>query len=89
MQGLAAAATIPLLGWIISAFMAVLIAIPFHFLWGWLGPIYFSFVPAIYLNMSFWDTAGMLILIGFFKLIVFPSALNRSIRTSTSKEKSK
>ncbi len=85
MQGLAAAATIPLLGWIVSAFVAVLAAIPFHFLWGWLGPIYFSFVPAIYLNMGFWDTAGMLVLIGFLKLIVFPSALNRT----NSKEKSK
>lgn len=78
MQGLAKFAVFPILGWIISAIFAVLIAAPLHFLWGWLGPIYFSFVPAVYLNMGFWDMAGMLVLIGFIKLIVFPSALNRS-----------
>lgn len=86
MQGLAKFAIIPVLGWLISAIFAVLIAIPLHFLWGWLGPTYFSFVPAIYLNMDFWDMAGLLVLIGFIKLIVYPSALNRTL-TST-KEKS-
>lgn len=86
MQGLARFAILPIIGWVISAFMAVVIALPLYFLWGWLGPVYFSFVPAVYLNMGFWDMAGLLILIGFFKLIVFPSTLNRS-NTSKKEEK--
>lgn len=86
MSGLAKFTVIPILGWIISAIFAVLIAIPFHFLWGWLGPTYFSFVPPVYLKMDFWDMAGLLVLIGFIKLIVYPSAFNR---TFTTQEKSK
>ena len=78
MQGLAKITIIPILGWIISAFFAVLIAMPLHYLWSWLGPIYFSFVPALYLNMGFWDMAGMLVLVGFVKLLVYPSAWNRT-----------
>ena len=86
MQGLAAITVIPILGWLISAIFAVLIAIPLHFLWGWLGPTYFGFVPAIYLNMGFWDMAGLLVLVGFIKLIVYPSAFNRTF--TATKEKS-
>lgn len=86
MQGLATITVIPILGWLISAVFAVLIAIPLHFLWGWLGPTYFGFVPAIYLNMGFWDMAGLLVLVGFIKLIVYPSAFNRTF--TATKEKS-
>lgn len=89
MQGLATITVIPILGWLISAVFAVLIAIPLHFLWGWLGPTYFSFVPAIYLNMDFWDMAGLLVLIGFIKLIVYPSAFNRTFTNSSNQEKTK
>lgn len=86
MTGLAKFTIIPILGWLISAIFAVLIAIPLHFLWGWLGPTYFGFVPAIYLNMDFWDMAGLLVLVGFIKLIVYPSAFNRTF--TATKEKS-
>jgi hypothetical protein len=79
MQGLAKFTIIPVLGWIVSAILAVFITIPLHFLWTWLAPVYFSFVPAVYLNMDFWDMAGLLVLIGFIKLIIYPSAFNRSM----------
>lgn len=87
MQGLATITIFPILGWIISAVFAVLIAIPLHFLWGWLGPTYFSFVPVIYLNMGFWDMAGLLVLVGFIKLIVYPSAFNRTFTSAQEKTK--
>ena len=76
MGGLAGVSVLPIFGWAISAVLAFFAAIPLHFLWHWLGPVYFSFVPALYLNISFWDTVGMLVLIGFVKLIVLPSAFN-------------
>lgn len=76
----------PIIGWLISALLAVLITLPLHHLWGWLGPIYFGFVPEVYLNMGFWDMAGMLILIGLIKLIVYPSAFHRTF--TATKEKS-
>ena len=78
MQGLAAMTIVPIFGWLISAALAFFAAIPLWCLWSWLGPTYFSFVPAVYLNIGFWDTVGMLVLIGFIKLIVYPSALNRT-----------
>lgn len=78
MQGLAAMTIVPIFGWLISAALAFFAAIPLWFLWSWLGPTYFSFVPPAYLNIDFWDTVGMLVLIGFIKLIVYPSALNRT-----------
>lgn len=76
MGGLAAMSVVPVLGWAVSAVLAFLIAIPVHFLWHWLGPIYFPFVPTLYLGIGFWDTVGMLVLVGFAKLIIFPSAMN-------------
>jgi hypothetical protein len=82
MQGLAKLTVLPIFGWIISAIMAVFIAMPLSFLWSWLGPTYFSFVPAVYLHMDFWDMAGMLVLIGFIKLIVFPSAWNHTPKSN-------
>lgn len=78
MGNLAAITALPVIGWVISAVMAVLLAIPLHFLWSWLGPVYFAFIPALYLNMGFWDTAGMLVLIGFIKIIALPSAFNHT-----------
>lgn len=77
MQTIASMSIIPVVGWIISAILAVLMAIPFFFLWGWLGPTYFSFVPKLYLEVGFLDMAGLLILIGFIKLVVFPVSFNK------------
>ena len=77
MQKLAAITVIPVLGWLISAVFAILIAVPFHWLWVWLAPTYLYFVPKVYLDIPFWDLAGMLVLIGFIKLIAYPSSWNQ------------
>lgn len=78
MRSLAASAVTPITGWIMSAIIALLMAIPLYVLWHWLGPIYFAFVPALYLNIGYFETAGMLVLVGFFKMIFLPSIFNRA-----------
>ena len=82
MTKLAALTVIPVLGWIITAILAILIAIPLHFLWSWLAPTYLYFLPSVYLNIGFIDMAGLLVLIGFVKLIVLPAALNGNNKSS-------
>jgi hypothetical protein len=82
MTKLAAVTILPILGWIISAILAILIAMPLHFLWSWLAPTYLYFLPSVYLKVGFWDMAGMLVLIGFIKLIVFPSSFNAVVKSN-------
>lgn len=79
MQKLAALTILPVFGWAVSAILAVFAAIPLWFLWTWLAPKFFPFVPEVWLNIGFWETAGMLVLIGFFKLILLPRFLNATV----------
>lgn len=76
MQNLASITILPVLGWIVSAVLALLLAIPLYVLWSWLGPTYFYFVPTVYLKIGFLDMAGLLVLIGFLKLTFLPSSWN-------------
>lgn len=65
-----------LIGWVITAFLATLMAIPVHFLWSWLAPVYLSFLPVVYLKIGFFDMLGILALIAFAKIIFFPASFN-------------
>lgn len=77
---IAAISVFPVVGWLISALLAIAVTIPLHFLWGWLAPTYFYFLPPVYLNMGFIDMAGLVVLMGFLKMVFLPSAKSATVK---------
>jgi len=52
---------------------AIILAIPFYYLWNYLAPIYLPQLPEQYLNVPFWHVAGIFMLIKIVKMMIFPS----------------
>lgn len=71
-------AALGLTAWVITAIAGAFVAVPLWFLWGWLAPTYLPFVPALYLNIGFWDTVGMVILIGLLKSVFLPKFVGQA-----------
>lgn len=64
---------IPILGWLIAAFICFFVAIPVWFLWNWLAPLYFYWLPALYLTLPFWHVFGLLWLVTSIRGVLLPS----------------
>ena len=64
---------IPILGWVIAAVLCFFVAIPVWLLWNWLAPIYFGFLPGLYLDLPFWHVFGLLWLLSSLRGVVMPS----------------
>lgn len=60
----------------------VILTIPIYFLWNWLVPKYFYFLPAVWLNLPFWETMGLVFLFSFIGKIIFKA----SVETKKNKE---
>ena len=56
---------LPIVGWFLSTFCAISMAIPFWFCWSYcgLGTHYFYFLPPVYQSISFWNVVGLFIII--------------------------
>lgn len=76
---------IPVIGWIATFIFSTFISIPFYFIWNWLAPTYFAFLPKVYLDVPFWDCVGMFMLMPMVKILVYP---RRMIASSSSESKS-
>jgi polyferredoxin len=75
---------IPVVGWIIAAFVCLFVAIPVYFLWNWLAPIYFYQLPSVYLTLPFWHVFGLLWLISSLKGLLLPTFSSSSSATTKS-----
>jgi hypothetical protein len=64
---------IPIVGWLIAAVLCFFVAIPVWLLWNWLAPIYFGFLPRLYLDLPFWHVFGLLWLLSSLRGVVMPS----------------
>lgn len=73
---------IPVFGWFLSIGLAASISVPFYFLWNWLGPIYFSFLPPLYLQLPFWHCVGLWVLVPMVKALLFPTISSSSSSTA-------
>lgn len=74
---LAALALSPLLilgAYALGMIIYIIIAIPFYFLWNWAAPIYFTFLPPVWLALPFWHIVGLFWVFGTVKYIMLPSA---------------
>jgi hypothetical protein len=64
---------IPVLGWLLAAIICGLASVPVYFLWNWLAPMYFSFLPSQYLNLPYMHVIGLMWLIASLRGIFLPS----------------
>jgi len=63
---------IPILGWLLSAIVAMSLAVPFFYIWNALAPTYFYFLPAVYLSIPFWDCVGLFMIVPILKVMLVP-----------------
>lgn len=78
---------IPVIGWFLSVFFAVSLAVPFWFLWticGY-GATYAYWLPAIYLHPGFWDCVCIFILASIIKSVFVPTLVSSSSEAKTEK----
>jgi hypothetical protein len=64
---------IPIVGWLVAAVLCFFVTIPVYLLWNWLAPIYFGFLPKLYLDLPFWHVFGLLWLLSSLRGVVMPS----------------
>jgi hypothetical protein len=78
---------IPILGWLLSFLVYCSFAVPFWFLWTYVGisEIYFYWLPPIYLNIPFWDCVWLGMIISILKSVVLPHFGGYPSYTSTKK----
>lgn len=79
--------SIPVLGWFLAAVLCFFGAIPVYFLWNTLAPIYFYWLPQVYLDLPFWHVVGLLWLIATLKGLLLPR-LHASVEVNSAKVKS-
>jgi hypothetical protein len=54
-----------------SVLGAVILAIPFYYLWNYFAPIYLPQLPHIYLSIPFWHCVGLFATVGIVKSLLF------------------
>jgi hypothetical protein len=62
--------------------VALFISVPFYFLWNWLGPTYFYWLPPVYLEVPFWHCTGLFMMMPMLKMLVFPLQMGSSSSTA-------
>jgi hypothetical protein len=78
-------ANIPIVGWIIALIFDTFLAIPTYFLWKYVVPKYFNWMPEVWHRLPFWDIVWMVMLISIVKHVVLKNIFNTSIETSKDK----
>lgn len=78
---------IPFIGWFLSAFFAISLAVPFWFIWTicGIGETYAYWLPAVYQRPGFWACVGIFIVVSIIKTVFVP----RLASTSSSSESKK
>jgi hypothetical protein len=63
---------LPVVGWLIAFVFMFFLSIPFYYLWNSLAPVYFYWLPKVYLELPFWDCVWLMMLITILKLVLLP-----------------
>ena len=69
---------IPVVGWLVGLFFHTMLAIPFYFVWNWLAPTYFYWLPSVYLQIGFWNIVGLFIIMSILKTVLLPTFVSRN-----------
>lgn len=73
----------PIFGWIFSFLMNAFMAVPFYFIWDFIGigESFFYFLPERFQVIGFWNTVGLFIVASIIKQFS-PIAINNSNNNS-------
>lgn len=65
---------IPVVGWFLSFFVSVSLAVPFWIVWSLcdIGETYFYWLPPVYWHPGFWACVGLFMVIGILKAVLVP-----------------
>lgn len=65
---------IPFFGWLLSAFFAISLAVPFWIVWTvfGIGQTFAYWLPAVYLAPGFWQCVGVFIAMSIIKMVFVP-----------------
>lgn len=74
---------LPFICWILGFIFYALLAIPMYFLWNYVAPTYFFFLPAPYLRIPFWDMTVLFCTLSILRSFVFPSFGSSASSTSS------
>lgn len=58
----------------IGVFLSLLAAVPLYFLWNYLAPTYFSFLPPVWLALSYWHVFLLTWCLTLIRGIIMPFA---------------
>jgi hypothetical protein len=64
---------IPVVGWFIAAVICFFMSVPIYYLWNSLAPIYFYWLPKVYMSIPFWDVFGLIWLLSSLRDLLLPS----------------
>ncbi len=70
---------IPIVGWLLSFLLATFLAIPFWFIWTYLGVgAMFDFLPESLQGPGFWATVGIFMCLSILRAVALPHGSSRS-----------
>ena len=68
---------VPIIGWLLSFLLATSLAIPFWFIWTFLGVgEMFEFLPDQFQAPGFWATVGIFICLSIIRAVVLPHSFS-------------
>lgn len=78
--------SIPIVGWLVGLFFHTCLAIPFWLLWGYVGPRFFYWLPPAYLDVGFWETVALFVVVSILKFVFLPRFGSRFPFSDITKE---
>jgi hypothetical protein len=65
---------LPVVGWLLSLFFSISLAIPFWIVWTacGIGETYFYWLPKVYQQPGFWACVGLFMVISILKAVLVP-----------------
>ena len=77
---------LPIVGWVLSLFFSISLAIPFWIVWTvcGIGETYAYWLPKVYQAPGFWACVGLFMVISILKAVLVPRFVNVSSESKAS-----
>lgn len=77
---------LPFVGWFLSLFFSISLAVPFWIAWTvcGIGKEYFYFLPPVYHEIGFWASVGIFMVLSILKAVLVPRFVSVSSESKAS-----
>lgn len=78
---------LPFVGWFLSLFFSISLAVPFWLAWtvAGIGEDYFYFLPSRYHHIGFWACVGLFMVLSILKAVLVPRFISVSSESKSGK----